>query len=316
LFQASDGYDPALVVELGCLGRLEESVLIALTVLGAEHIMLAHADCAACPLKRGRTLANTVFATVDTLLAAWGHANPLALTDAIPEVAVMTGMDEGAVTVTAGSGLSRRDFFTQIRTDAQSTVVQTVSNSVLFSEVTPIPEKPAVVKVMQDGTLPHFIPNRRERLLDYLDRLGEVQAPSIDTRLWGTLSIDETLCNSCRMCATFCPTGAIVKYDDPVSSDDHAVETKGSETTYSIGVEHYCADCVECRLCEDICPTKAAHISSLLSTKSLVEGRIVRIPMKPQDYEYNTPDQIYRGMFDLLGGGQIYEYGGANTRPR
>ena len=68
--------------------------------------------------------------------------------------------------------------------------------------------------VMKDGTLPHFIPDRRERLLDALAQLGSLRGGKLETRLWGAVVIDGTKCVSCRMCATFCPTGAIAKFDD------------------------------------------------------------------------------------------------------
>jgi ferredoxin len=147
---------------------------------------------------------------------------------------------------------------------------------------------------MKDGTLPHFIPNRRERMLDHLEMIGEPQAEWLDSRLWGYLSIDDGLCNSCFMCATFCPTGAIVKFSD--------FDEDGER-----GIEHYPADCVQCRLCEDICPTDALSISSRVPLRELIEGRIIRYVMKPPTYELNTPKQIYHAMYDLLGGGQIYE---------
>ncbi len=67
---------------------------------------------------------------------------------------------------------------------------------------------------MKDGTLPHFIPDRRERLLDALAQLGSLRGGKLETRLWGAVVIDGTKCVSCRMCATFCPTGAIAKFDD------------------------------------------------------------------------------------------------------
>jgi ferredoxin len=189
--------------------------------------------------------------------------------------------------------MSRRDFFTQIKTGAQNAAAQSAAQA-LRLEQQPDEEKPTVVRVMRDGTLPHFIPNRRERMLDYLELIGEPSAEWLDSRLWGYLSIDVDRCNSCRMCATFCPTGAIVKFDDPGEGG-------------AMGIEHYPADCVQCRLCEDICPANALTINSRVPVRELVEGEIVRHVMKPPEHELNSPKQIYHAMYDLLGGGQIYE---------
>ncbi|MFR5091297.1 MAG: 4Fe-4S binding protein [Adlercreutzia equolifaciens] len=51
-------------------------------------------------------------------------------------------------------------------------------------------------------------------MLDALAQLGEPEGDKLETRLWGAVVIDGTKCVSCRMCATFCPTGAIAKFDD------------------------------------------------------------------------------------------------------
>jgi len=155
-------------------------------------------------------------------------------------------------------------------------------------------EEPAkFMKVTKDGTLPHFIPSRRERLLDNLDRLGDPQVDTIKTRLWGAIVIDETRCQSCQMCAVFCPTGAISKYED--------------KKTKTFGVEHRPADCVQCHLCQDICHWGALHVDDTVSTDILLSGDVERYEMAPRKVQVNKPDSIYRSMYQLLGGGQIYE---------
>ena len=109
------------------------------------------------------------------------------------------------------------------------------------------------LKVMDDGTLPHFIPDRRERLLDSLAALGEPEDVMVDTRLWGHVVIDTDACASCQMCAVFCPTGALAKFTD-------------ADGTF--GVEHRPSDCVKCRSCEAICPgtpSKSPRRSSPIS---------------------------------------------------
>jgi ferredoxin len=285
------GYDRSKVVGVGCLGRLEESELVTLVALGLSPLVLAHDECEKCSQLPGRKVADLVYETMDSLLGAWGHDNPLRLVEGLPDELALDER-EAAKTEAAG-GMSRRDFFTQIKTGAQNAAAQSAAQALRLEEQ-PVEEKPTVIRVMKDGTLPHFIPNRRERMLDYLERIGEPNAEWLDSRLWGHLSIDAGLCNSCRMCATFCPTGAIVKFDD-LGKDGE------------MGIEHYPADCVQCRLCEDICPTNALNISSRVPVRELVEGEIERYVMKPPAHEPNSPKQIYHAMYDLLGGGQIYE---------
>lgn len=145
---------------------------------------------------------------------------------------------------------------------------------------------------MEDGTLPHFIPDRRELLLNSLSSLGEPQDVMIETRLWGHVIIDPEKCSSCQMCATFCPTGAISKFTD-------------EDGTF--GVEHFPGDCVKCRCCTDICPQQALTLSDEVFAVDLLSGAVERYEMKPLAHPVDDPHQIWRTMKDLLGCDQVYE---------
>ncbi|WP_304856266.1 4Fe-4S binding protein [Adlercreutzia caecimuris] len=146
--------------------------------------------------------------------------------------------------------------------------------------------------VMRDGTLPHFVPDRRERLLDALAALGEPTASSVECRLAGAVVIDATRCDSCRMCATFCPTGAIRKFDD---ADD------------AIGVEHAPSDCVKCRSCQDVCRNDAITVIDTVPTRWLLGGETHRYTMTPRAVALtDNPHQIldtFRQAFN----GDIFE---------
>ena len=145
--------------------------------------------------------------------------------------------------------------------------------------------------VMADGTLPHFLPDRRERLLDALARLGNPVRKSIESRLWGCVVIDGLVCSSCRMCATFCPTGAIRKFD---------------EEDGSFGVLHFPADCVRCGSCRDICPENAIRILDAVDALCLVDGKRHRYVMKPRAVELDDPHQILN-MARTRMEGDVYE---------
>ncbi len=146
--------------------------------------------------------------------------------------------------------------------------------------------------VMRDGTLPHFVPDRRERLLDGLAALGEPAASSVECRLAGAVVIDATRCYSCRMCATFCPTGAIRKFDD---------------ANGAIGVEHAPSDCVKCRSCQDVCRNDAITVIDTVPTRWLLGGETHRYTMTPRAVALtDNPHQIldtFRQTFN----GDIFE---------
>ena len=151
------------------------------------------------------------------------------------------------------------------------------------------------LKVMADGTLPHFVPDRRERLLDALADLGEGPTDSqaiARTRLWGHVVIDTDKCTSCRMCATFCPTGAIVKFDVPDGT---------------FGVDHYAADCVKCLCCQAICRTQAIVVEDAVPANVLVNAVPERHVMCPVRVPKGGVHSIVNSMRDLLGLPEVFE---------
>ena len=144
---------------------------------------------------------------------------------------------------------------------------------------------------MKDGTLPHFVPDRRERLLNALSSFGSANEPSLSTRLWGCVVIDGTKCSSCRMCATFCPTGAIRKFD----AEDG-----------TMGVTHHPEDCVKCGSCRDICPEEAILILDEVKTSYLMDGKSHRYTMTPRPVKLDDPQQILNTMKGKIEG-NLYE---------
>ena len=89
--------------------------------------------------------------------------------------------------------------------------------------------------------------------------------PEIDTRLFGSVSIDTDACSSCNMCTVFCPTGALRK------SELVPEEGEGSFLEFSV------ADCVQCNLCADACLKNCLTVNSVVST----EPRLIHLPNPP-----------------------------------
>lgn len=160
---------------------------------------------------------------------------------------------------------------------AQGTAPQPLTGEALeealgtfFKKRVKVRTQSSLLKVMKDGTLPHFLPDRRERLLNALAQLGEPRVDSLQTRLWGCVVIDATKCSSCQMCATFCPTGAISKYRD-------------EDGTF--GVTHFPGDCVKCGSCRDICKEGAVMLLDSVARSYLLDGVVHRYIMRPRAVE-------------------------------
>ncbi len=317
-------------VRLTCLGRIDESALLQLATWGAREVTLTCGACNACEHKPGRMVVEEVCESANTLLGLWGSAMHVELKEVGP-AAEPTGLpaQETRADRTATHGkIAQVDQQIQTacadRTATQSAIEQV--NQLIQSAGTgkvaehdtatrdgdrpnlsaeASDDKAAAtdqvdrplkrLKVMADGTLPHFVPDRRERLLDALADLGEgptdPQAMA-RTRLWGHVVIDTDKCTSCRMCATFCPTGAIVKFDAPDGT---------------FGIDHYAADCVKCLCCQTICRSQAIVVEDTVPANVLVNAVPERHVMHPVRVPKGGVHSIMNSMRDLLGLPEVFE---------
>ena len=317
-------------VRLTCLGRIDESALIQLAAWGAREVTLTCGACNACEHKPGRTVVEEVCESANTLLGLWDGTMHVELKEVGP-AAEPTGLpaQETRADRTATHGkIAQVDQQIQTacadRTATQSAIEQV--NQLIQSAgagkvaehdtATRDGDRPNLsaeasddkaaatdqvdrplkrLKVMADGTLPHFVPDRRERLLDALADLGEGPTNSqtmARTRLWGHVVIDIDKCTSCRMCATFCPTGAIVKFDAPDGT---------------FGIDHYAADCVKCLCCQTICRSQAIVVEDTVPANVLVNAVPERHVMHPVRVPKGGVHSIMNSMRDLLGLPEVFE---------
>ena len=317
-------------VRLTCLGRIDESALLQLAAWGAREVTLTCGACNACEHKPGRTVVEEVCESANTLLGLWDGTMHVELKEVGP-AAEPTGLpaQETRADRTATHGkIAQVDQQIQTacadRTATQSAIEQ-VNQPIQSADAGKVAEHDTAtrdggrpnlsaeasddkaaatdqvdrplkrLKVMADGTLPHFVPDRRERLLDALADLGEGPMDSqtmARTRLWGHVVIDTDKCTSCRMCATFCPTGAIVKFDAPDGT---------------FGIDHYAADCVKCLCCQTICRSQAIVVEDTVPANVLVNAVPERHVMHPVRVPKGGVHSIMNSMRDLLGLPEVFE---------
>ena len=288
---AAEGkYDPAKVAAVKSLGRVDESLIAVLAAGGATSIVLEAGPVEDARAASDRT-AQLVCDTAALLLETWGSDVSVKLTSKLPRSVRRTEPAE--------FDTGRRGFFSSVRDEARAAAAITAEHVVREKLGAEEPEEPKFAKVAEDGTLPHFLPERRGRLLLALSNLGSPEDVMIDTRLFGHVIIDGEKCTSCQMCATFCPTEAIRKFGDAATA---------AETGKPFGIDHYTGRCVQCHCCEDICPTGALTLSTdVFATDVTKRGRSERIPMKPRKRKVNDPKSIVNAMSDLLGVPNVYE---------
>ena len=263
-----------------CLGRVDESLIAQLVARGIEEVLLLCGKCSHCAQAVGLQTAHLIADTVNDLLDAFGSKARASVVAEVPPFC----LTEVASAQQANEAIARH--FSEKRGATPIRHVTDFKGSNHTNDTARV-----LSHVMADGTLPHFLPDRRERLLDALVCLGAPVRNTIESRLWGCVVIDGRLCSSCRMCATFCPTGAIRKFD---------------EEDGTFGVLHFPADCVRCGSCCDICPENAISILDAVDASCLVDGERHRYVMKPRAVELDDPHQILN-MARLRMEGDVFE---------
>ena len=176
---------PGAAAFVVCAGRVDESLLAGLAAEGVGRVTVLCGDCDHCAQRHGRDTAELVAETARQVLATWGDDLEVVVTDVPPVSVLASGADEAAGEV------ARAAYFAQERSCLPIREAEGVRVGSSAGE--DAPKHPAhSLHVMKDGTLPHFIPDRRERLLDALAQLGEPEGDKLETRLWGAVVIDGT----------------------------------------------------------------------------------------------------------------------------
>ncbi len=276
-------FDPSRILQVVCLGRVDESFYAECAARGVTHVTLACDSCETCKYHRGGKLARKACASAQALLGAHGVKMPCEFVSPLPASAYQGGASASAF----GYDPAKRTTIATLR-EMTASAAKEAAAEVLMPQGEQADEAPArYVKVSEGGTLPQFVPVRRNRVVNSLRRVGAPCEDEVTTRLWGQVSIDTDICSSCRMCATFCPTGALVRFEDESGT---------------IGLDHRSYRCVQCRLCGDICMTGALSVSDTVSLADFEGGRVRRIPLKPPAWTPNKPDSIFKKMNAVIGG--------------
>lgn len=293
-------------VEVACLGRLDVTELMELAARGAVRVVLVSGGCDACPHRTGGEVCDRTVEQVRDLLRAFG--SPLQV-DRGRELAALDRADgsNGPVRSFTPRRLARlADTSREILDHASDIVAEregfesgrycepaadgvgddaAEEDGVDGGNAVPDAE-PRLPKVGRNGALPQFVPTRRTRLFNCLKALGNPMETKLATDLWGTVSVDVSRCDSCRMCAVFCPTGALRRHN-------------GSDGSF--GVTHQSVFCVQCDTCMAICPHDAISVSPEVDLGDFLHGTKVLLEMEEPSWRPNEPDSIFQKMTGVLG---------------
>ena len=260
LLDAARGlYDEQAVVRVQCISGVDATMMVYLCTTGATEVVLAKGQCEGCALAPCLSTAEAQVKDANTILETWKATPRVNITSKLPASTRKPRQ--------AGYDAARRSFFSDIRSESKK--VATDAGSVALDKALGHEEESLIskIKVNGSGTLP-LIPNpRRARLLAALDALGEPEDEMIATDLWSQVVIDVDKCRACRICATFCPSGALFKF-----------HTKSGK----IGVKQMVRDCVNCHCCLDVCLSGALTLYPEVFARDIAEGSVERYEMEQQ----------------------------------
>lgn len=281
-----------MICKVPCLGRVDESLLCAMAAYGAHDGVLVCHGCESCSREPGGVQAFDVTESAENLMSAFGSRFPLEFTDEMPERLIDLPDEEeapkhkAAAAADAADDPGRRAFLNGAKDTAVTLAGDAVGDALgLSGEPKPEPVKPRYRKVNEKGTLSQFVPTRRTLLYNYLGRLGEPEADEVTNRVIGHIDIDTDACSSCRMCAVFCPTGALERAED----------------ADFWGLVHRPAACVQCRSCECLCPQSAITVSDTVPLRQFMGREAVLYSMEKPTWEANKPDSMYNKIHQVIG---------------
>jgi Fe-S-cluster-containing hydrogenase component 2 len=214
--------DPASdsVLQLPCIGMLDEDLILALVAKGVRTLVLHVGDCKECPLP-AREMIDTTLAEVEMRwpdrLAVEIQQGPSSLN------ADFSAALDGLVGPTQPAAVDRREFLRGIIDRARDMASEPVSPPKVEWGSRPLPTR---------------IPERRQALLASIRDEDRVAFPLI--------AFGES-CDGCQdahsLCDRFCPTGALHRLDGEA----------GSEFVFRPDI------CVDCGQCAFVCPQGAIH---------------------------------------------------------
>ena len=255
--------DPASYAEVPCLSRLDESIIVSAVSFGAESIVFVDGDCSTCKYRDNSECFNTTVSLTERLFEAFNIQLPMKRETGFPADLLVEGAHEL-------HGTSRRGFFSEAIGVARDTAMTAAKTSIdhefgINQEIAPIGNR---LRVTEEGTLPLITARRHEAVLNELYDHGVPRGGSLESRLFGAVTVDTRKCNSCGMCIMFCPTAALRR--DSATSPRDPLEC----------IEFFASSCIQCSLCVDVCWKHALEMGGEVSIDQLFDFEPVVFNLK------------------------------------
>lgn len=159
----------------------------------------------------------------------------------------------------------RRTMFSQLANEAKQASISAAATMLELNE--PEPDSTLAETLLDEsGAIQKKVPQRISMLVEDLYENERQPESSTTTPLFGQVTIDETKCKHCSMCAYFCPTGALNHEGSTMQRSVGGLAHLSSEDTFH---EFRACDCVKCGTCAELCPNGAITVTDA-DTKTLL----------------------------------------------
>lgn len=248
---------PEDAITVPCMGRIDESILLAAAAAGAETICLLDGDCGSCERKRGSDVAICAAQQVNCLLEAVGASSRLSI-QSRPSAGAMLR----AAQADGPESTSRRAFFAMLWGAAER-VKERVTAAAVSGESH---QRLAGYGAGREEDV-KYVPARWRIMRTALKNVHHHPGASIvNGDLWADITISNG-CNGCQICAKSCPTGALAK-----TEQDGRVEL-----TFTA------AHCTGCNVCAEVCCWNAIHVTSAVDLRRVIEGTTAMLALHEKE---------------------------------
>lgn len=234
----------AVVRHKRCLASLSPSTLIGLSDGGRRTIWLDDTACSGCPIGRVQPAIARAAISANTLLRAFSR--PPAILTQLSQPDTLNGETFSRPLIEGEQPrVSRRGFLKAFGRVSQTDAEQVEERPLRPKGRVPVAER-----------LPQHVPVSRRRLLEQLASLDSPLDEPVETAHlpFAAVGIEAAACSACRLCARFCPTGAL-----RFVSDDE-----------QFGLSFKPSLCLDCGICAVACPEDAVRFDTWLNPAELV----------------------------------------------
>lgn len=232
-------------IDVPCLACLDTALYTHAVINGITAIALLDGDCNECPNSTCQSQIQQRLQETEELAETFQPAANI--------TRHTIAADSKEFTPQQG----RRTMFSQLANEAKQASISAATTMLSLDKPAPDPTL-AETLLDENGAIQKKVPQRTSMLIeDLYENEHRPETPST-TPLFGQVTIDETKCKHCGMCAYFCPTGALTHEGSTMQRSVGGLAHLPSEDTYH---EFRSCDCVKCGTCAELCPNGAITVT-------------------------------------------------------